>query len=72
MPNFHLIHSWRPHGRTEEYREVREKTNKMHQLDAYYQYFLNMFRASLCPSSGEQDRVLLHVVCCAGSAGCGW
>ena len=35
--------------------EVREKTHKMQQLDVYYQYFLNMFRASLCPSSGEQD-----------------
>jgi len=34
---------------------VREKTNKVHQLDVYYQYFLNMFQASLCPSSGEQD-----------------
>ena len=34
--------------------EVREKTNKMQQLDIYYQHFLNMFRASLCPSSGEQ------------------
>ena len=56
--------------------EVREKTNKMQQLDAYYQYFLNMFRASLCPSSGEQDvcdrtwcvvLVLLDVV----GSGCG-
>ena len=35
--------------------EVRKKTNKMQQLDVYYQHFLNMFRASLCPSSGEQD-----------------
>jgi len=35
--------------------EVREKTNKMQQLDVYYQHFLNMFLASLCPSSGEQD-----------------
>ena len=35
--------------------EVREITNKMQQLDVYYQHFLNMFRASLCPSSGEQD-----------------
>jgi len=34
---------------------VREKTNKMQQLDVYYEHFLNMFRASLCPSSGEQD-----------------
>jgi len=34
---------------------VREKTNKMQELDVYFQQFLNMFRASLCPSSGEQD-----------------
>jgi len=31
-----------------------------------------MFRASLCTSSGEQDRVLLHMVFCTGCAGCGW
>jgi hypothetical protein len=30
-----------------------------------------MFWASLCPSSGEQDRVLLHMVFCTGCAGCG-
>jgi len=35
--------------------EVREKTNKMQQLDVYYQHFLNMFWAPLCPSSGDQD-----------------
>jgi len=29
--------------------ELREKTNKMHQLDVYFQQFLNMFLASLCP-----------------------
>ena len=34
--------------------EVREKTNKMQQLDVYYQHFLNMFRASLCPFSVGQ------------------
>jgi len=27
----------------------------MQQLDIYYQHLLNMFRASLCPFSGEQD-----------------
>ena len=32
----------------------RDKTNKMQQSDVYYQHCLNMFRASLCPSSGEQ------------------
>ena len=30
-----------------------------------------MFRASLWTSSGEQDRVLPHMVFCAGCAGCG-
>ena len=30
-----------------------------------------MFRASLSPSSGEQDCVLLHMVFCTGCAGCG-
>ena len=44
--------------------EVREKTKKMQQLDVYYQYFLNMFRASLCPSSGEQD-VCYYTWCAA-------
>ena len=34
-------------------------------------FYLNMFRASLCPSSGEQVRVLLHMVFCTGCAGCG-
>jgi len=52
--------------------KVREKkTNKMQQLDVYYQHFLNMFRVSLCQSSGEQDvcaaLVLLDVV----GSGCG-
>ena len=30
-----------------------------------------MFLASLFPSSGEQDRVLLYTVFCNGCAGCG-
>ena len=56
--------------------EVREKTNKMQQLDVYYQHFINMFRGSLCPFLGEQDVfyctwcavvVLLDVV----GSGCG-
>ena len=34
-------------------------------------FYLNMFRASLCPSSEEQDRVLLHAVFCTGCVGCG-
>ena len=52
----------------------------MQQLDVYYQHFLNMFRASLCPSSGDQDvcyctwcaaLVLLDVVgSCCGELRC--
>jgi len=34
-------------------------------------FYLNMFRASLCPSTEEQDRVLLHMVFCTGCACCG-
>jgi len=41
--------------------EVREKTNKMQQLDVYFQQFLNMFRASLCPSSGEFQFVYVSI-----------
>jgi len=32
----------------------RETTNKIQQSDVCYQHCLNMFRASLCSSSGEQ------------------
>jgi len=48
----------------------------MQQLDVYYQYFLNMFRASLCPSSGEQN--VCYCIWCAAlvllvvvGSGCG-
>ena len=33
-------------------------------------FYLNMFRASICPSSGEQDCVLPHILFCTGCAGC--
>jgi len=35
-------------------------------------YCPDMFRASLCQSSGEKDHVLLHMWLFAGSVGCGW
>jgi len=38
----------------------------------YYQHCLNMFRASLCPSSGEQRPCITAYGVCAGSVGCGW
>jgi len=44
--------------------EVREKTNTVQQLDVYYHHFLNMFRASLCLSSGDQD--VCYCKWCAG------
>jgi len=48
------------------------KTNKMQLIWCLLSnFYLNMFQASLCPSSGEQDRVLLHMVFCTGCAGCG-
>jgi len=42
------------HNNLQLYCEVREKSNKMQQSDVYYQHWLNMFRASVCPSSLEQ------------------
>ena len=34
-------------------------------------FYLNMFQASLCPSSEEQECALPHMVFCTGSYGCG-
>ena len=55
---------------------VRKKTNKMQQLDVYYQHFLNMIRVSLCPSSGDQ--IVCYCTWCAAlflldlvGSGCG-
>ena len=51
--------------------EARE-TNKMQLIQCLLSnFYLNMFQASLCPSSGKQDCVLLHMVFCTGCAGCG-
>ena len=50
----------------------REGTNKTQLIRCLLSnFYLNMFRASLCLSSGEQDCVLLHVLFCTGCAGCG-
>ena len=34
-------------------------------------FYLNMFRVSLCPSSGEQECALPRMVFCTGRVGCG-
>jgi len=52
--------------------EVREKTNKMQQLDVYYEILSQHASGIIMSIFRRTRRVLLHVVCCAGSAGCGW
>ena len=48
------------------------KTNKMQLIWCLLSnFYLKMFRASLCPSSGEQECALPHMVFCTGSDGCG-
>jgi len=43
----------------------REGTNKMQLIRCLLSnFYLNMFRASLCPSSGDQDRVVPDMVFC--------
>ena len=45
--------------------EVREKTNKMQQLDVYYQHVSGI----IMPIFRRPRRMLLHVVCCAVTSG---
>ena len=54
------------------HRSEEREANKMQLIRCLLSnFYLNMFWASLCPSSGEQDRVLPHAVFCTGCAGCG-
>ena len=49
----------------------REKANKMQQLDVYY--FLSQHVSDIImPIFRRTKALLLHLVCCSGSAGCGW
>ena len=60
-----------PHDKQSASGEERE-TNKMQPIWCLLSnFYLNMFRASLCPSSGEQECALPHMVFCTGSEGCG-
>ena len=55
-----------------ELRVKRERdTNKMQLIWCLLSNYFNMFRASLCPSSGEQFCALPHMVFCTGGDGCG-
>ena len=50
----------------------REKTNKMQQLDVYYQLLSQHVSGIIMPIFRRTKTVLLHMVYCSGSARCGW
>jgi len=50
----------------------REKTKKMQQSDVYYQLLSQHVSGIIMPIFRRTKTVLLHLVCCSGSAGCGW
>ena len=49
-----------------------EKTNKMQQSHVYYLRLSQHVSAIIMPIFRRKKTVLLHMVYCAGSAGCGW
>ena len=49
-----------------------KKTNKMQQLDDYYQLLSQHVSGIIMPIFRRTKTVLLHIVYCSGSAGCGW
>ena len=51
--------------------EEREKTNKMQQSDVYYRLSQHV-SGIIMPIFRRTKTVLLHLVYCSGSAGCGW
>ena len=50
----------------------REKTNKMQQLDVYYQLLSQHISGIIMPIFRRTKTMLLLMVYCSGSAGCGW
>jgi hypothetical protein len=50
----------------------RDKTNKMQQSDVYYQLLFQQISGIIMPIFMSSKIVLLHMVYCSGSAGCGW
>ena len=49
-----------------------KKTNKMQKLDVYYQLLSQHVSDIIMPIFRRTKAVLLHLVYCSGSAGCGW
>ena len=52
--------------------EETEETNKMQQLDVYHQLLSQHVSGIIMPIFRRTKALLLHLVCCSGSAGCGW
>ena len=50
----------------------REKTNKVQQSDVYYQLLSQPVSGIIMPIFRRTKTMLLHMVYCSGSAGCGW
>ena len=49
----------------------REETNKMEQSHVYYQLLSQHVSGIIMPIFRRTKALLLHLVCCSGSAGCG-
>ena len=49
-----------------------KNTKKMQQLDIYYQLLSQHVSGIIMPIFRRTKTVLLHMVYCSGSAGCGW
>ena len=50
----------------------REETNKMQRSDVYYQLLSQHVSGIIMAIFRRTKALLLHLVCCSGSAGCGW
>jgi len=50
----------------------REKTNNLQKSDVYYQLLSQHVSVIIMPIFRRTKAVLLHMVYCSGSAGCGW
>ena len=50
----------------------REKTNKIQQSGVYYQLLSQHVSGIIMPIFKRTKALLLHLVSCSGSAGCGW
>ena len=52
--------------------EERDRTNKMQQSVVYYQLLSQHVSGIIMPIFRRTKALLLSLVCCSGSVGCGW